>query len=98
MNKLNFLQSFQNLVLDIQEQKNLLLKVLNTLERQQLINPVNNPLLEEWISVKDTCKILDCSEVTLWKLRRDGSINYSRLKRTIRFKKTDVYNYLNEKQ
>lgn len=98
MNKLNFLQSFQNLVLDIQEQKNLLLKVLNTLERQQLLNPVNNPLLEEWISVKDTCKILDCSEVTLWKLRRDGSINYSRLKRTIRFKKTDVYNYLNEKQ
>jgi excisionase family DNA binding protein len=97
MNKLNFLQSFQNLISDSKEQKSLILKILIILERQQ-INPEKYLLQEEWISVKEACKIIGCSEVSLWKLRRDGAINYSRLKRTIRFKKADVFNYLNQKK
>lgn len=98
MKKLNFLESFQNLLLDIQELKRLLLKVLSTLDNNQIAFPENKPLQEEWISVKETCKILGCSEVTLWKLRKDGSLKYSRLRRTIRLKRSDVYNYLNQKK
>ena len=98
MKKLNFLQSFQNLLLEVQELKRLLSKALLILENQSHSKTGNSNPDEEWISVKETCKILGCSEVTLWKLRKENILPYSRLKRTIRFKKTDVFNYLNQRR
>lgn len=96
MKKLDFLSSFQNLLLDVQEIKKLQFKTLNLLENENQVNPNNSNSDDEWISVKETCKILGCSEVTLWKLRKENLLPYSRLKRTIRFKKRDVFNYLNQ--
>lgn len=98
MKKLDFLQSFQNLLLEVQEVKKLQFRALNILENQAHSTTEKPNLNEEWISVKETCKILGCSEVTLWKLRKDNSLPFSRLKRTIRFKKIDVFNYLNQKK
>lgn len=96
MNTANFLKLFHNLTDEVREVKNLQSKTLQILERQKnsTTNSFNSE--EEYISAKETCLILKCSEVTLWKLRRDNLIPYSRLKRTIRFKKSDVYNYLNQ--
>lgn len=98
MKKLNFLQSFQNLLLEVQELKRLLNRALLLLENQSYSATGNCNPDEEWISVKETCKILGCSEVTLWKLRKENILPFSRLKRTIRFKKADVFNYLNQKK
>lgn len=96
MNNANFFKQFHNLIDEVREVKNLQSKTLQILERQKnsSINSFNSD--DEYISVKETCSILKCSEVSLWKLRRDNIIPYSRLKRTIRFKKSDVYNYLNQ--
>lgn len=96
MNTANFLKEFHSLQNEVREVKNLQSKTLQILER--LKNSSSNSFNsdDEYISVKETCSILKCSEVSLWKLRRDNLIPYSRLKRTIRFKKSDVYNYLNQ--
>jgi excisionase family DNA binding protein len=96
MSTANFLKEFHNLKEDVSEIKKLQFKTLQILERQK--NSTTNSFTseEEYISVKETCLILKCSEVSLWKLRRDNKIPYSRLNRTIRFKKSDVYNYLNQ--
>lgn len=98
MKKLDFLKSFENLLVEVQEVKKLQFRALNILENQALLKIEKSNPNEEWISVKETCKILGCSEVTLWKLRRENILPYSRLKRTIRFKKIDVFNYLNQKK
>jgi excisionase family DNA binding protein len=98
MNKLDFLKSFQNLLEEVREVKKLQVSTLNILENQtHFQNEKSNPD-EEWISVKDTCKILSCSEVTLWKLRKENLLPFTRIKRTIRFKKIDILNYLNQKR
>lgn len=98
MKKLDFLKSFENLLFEVQEVKKLQSRALNILENQALVQTDIPNKDEKWISVKATCKILDCSEVTLWKLRKSNTLPYSRLNRTIRFKKTDVFNYLNQKK
>lgn len=98
MKKTDFLKSFENLLIEVQEVKKLQSRALSILENQAHFTTDVSNLNEEWISVKETCKILGCSEVTLWKLRKENSLPYSRLKRTIRFKKIDVYNYLNQKK
>ena len=93
-----FLQSFENLQSEVQDIKTLQQRVLLLLENNLLSTAENSASIEERISVKETCKILGCSEVTLWKLRKDGTLPYSQHKRTIRFKKTDILNYLNQKR
>lgn len=93
-----FLQSFENLQSEVQDIKTLQQRVLLLLENKILITTENSPAIEERISVKETCKILGCSEVTLWKLRKDGTLPFTQHKRTIRFKKTDILNYLNQKR
>jgi len=98
MNKLDFLKSFQNLLEEVREVKKLQVTTLNILENQTHFQKEKSNPDEEWISVKDTCKILSCSEVTLWKLRKENLLPFTRIKRTIRFKKIDVYNYLNQKR
>lgn len=97
MNTQQFLQAFKNLQLEVQELKTLLQRVLLYLENHNGSKTENSLLIEERISVKESCQILGCSEVSLWKLRRDGIIPFTRHKRTIRFKKIDVLNYLNQK-
>ena len=92
-----FLKAFQNLVKEVQELKKLQIQVLNFLQVNESEAVENSNQPPEWISVKQACTILGCSEVTLWKLRKENLIPFSRLKRTIRFKKEDVYNYLNQK-
>lgn len=98
MKKLDFLKSFESLLVEVQDVKNLQLTVLKILENQALLKTDNPNKDEEWISVKESCKILGCSEVTLWKLRKNNVLPFSRLNRTIRFKKTDVFNYLTQKK
>lgn len=98
MNTQQFLQSFENLQLEVQELKTLQQRVLLYLENHNVSKIENSLLIEERISVKETCQILGCSEVTLWKLRKDGTLPYSQHKRTIRFKKIDILNYLNQKR
>lgn len=97
MRKNDFLESFENLVFEVRELKKLSNKTLGILQNQSLMKE-DASISEEWISVKDTCKILGCSEVTLWKLRKESIIPFSRLNRTIRFKKSDILNYLNQIQ
>ncbi|MDD3004492.1 helix-turn-helix domain-containing protein [Flavobacterium sp.] len=98
MKKLDFLKSFESLLIEVQEVKKLQSKALNILENQALFQPDISNKDEEWISVKETCKILGCSEVTLWKLRKSNTLPFSKLNRTIRFKKIEVFNYLNQKK
>ena len=97
MNQLQFLQSFKDLQSEVQELKTLQLRVLLHLENKTPSQKQTPSLTEEWISVKETCKILGCSDVTLWKLRKDGILSYSRLGRRIRFNKSNILNYLNQR-
>jgi excisionase family DNA binding protein len=96
MNTPQFLQSFDNLKKEVQELKTLQQRVLLLLENFRLISADKSSILEDWISVKETCMLLGCSEVTLWKIRKEGIIPFTRIKRTIRFKRIDVLNYLNQ--
>ena len=98
MNTQQFLQSFKALQSEVTELKTLQQRVLLYLENHNGSKIENSLLIEERISVKETCQILGCSEVTLWKLRKDGTLPYSQHKRTIRFKKIDILNYLNQKR
>ncbi|MBC7747793.1 MAG: helix-turn-helix domain-containing protein [Methylotenera sp.] len=97
MNQLQFLQAFKNLQAEVQEVKTLQQRFLLLLENYNASKTENSLLIEERISVKETCQILGLSEVSLWKLRKDGSLPYTQHKRTIRFKKIDILNYLNQK-
>ncbi|MEM8520644.1 helix-turn-helix domain-containing protein [Flavobacterium sp. PL12] len=96
MNQTQFFQSFDNLQEEVKELKALQQRVLLLLENFRLISPEKSSVLEDWISVKETCTLLSCSEVTLWKIRKEGIIPFTRIKRTIRFKRIDVLNYLNQ--
>ena len=97
MNSQTFLQSFENLKSEVQELKTLQQRVLLHLENHNPLQAEIPSLTEEWISVKETCKILGCSDVTLWKLRKNGILSYSRLGRSIRFNKSHILNYLNQR-
>lgn len=98
MNQKQFLSAFEDLQSDVQELKTLQQRTLLFLEKDNSSRTEIPLLIEERISVKETCQILGCSEVTLWKLRKDGTLPYTRHKRTIRFKKIDIINYLNQKR
>jgi len=98
MNQTQFLSAFEDLQSDVQELKTLQQRTLLYLEKDNSSRTEIPLLIEERISVKETCQILGCSEVTLWKLRKDGTLPYTRHKRTIRFKKIDIINYLNQKR
>nr|WP_314834890.1 helix-turn-helix domain-containing protein [uncultured Flavobacterium sp.] len=98
MNQKQFLSAFEDLQSDVQELKTLQLRTLLYLEKDNSSRTEIPLLIEERISVKETCQIIGCSEVTLWKLRKDGTLPYTRHKRTIRFKKIDIINYLNQKR
>ena len=94
----DFLKSFENLQKEVQEVKTLQQRVLLYLESNNGSLTENSAIIEERISVKETCQILKCSEVSLWKLRKDGTLPFTQHKRTIRFKKIDILNYLNQKR
>lgn len=98
MKQLQFLQAFENLQSDVKELKTLHHRILFYFENQNLNKPENSILIEERISVKEACQILGLSEVSVWKLRKDGTLPYTQHKRTIRFKKIDILNYLNQKR
>lgn len=98
MNQSQFLSAFENLQKEVQEVKTILQRVLLYLENKNGTLTENSLIIEERISVKETCQILKCSEVSLWKLRKDGTLPYTQHKRTIRFKKSDIINYLNQKR
>ena len=98
MNNQQFLESFKNLQKEVQEIKTLQQRSLLLLENHNGSKTENSLLIEERISVKETCQILGLSEVSLWKLRKDGTLPYTQHKRTIRFKKIDILNYLNQKR
>lgn len=98
MNSQTFLQSFENLQKEVQEIKTLQQRSLLLLENHNGSKTENSLLIEERISIKETCQILGLSEVSLWKLRKDGTLPYTQHKRTIRFKKIDILNYLNQKR
>lgn len=96
MRKTDFIKSFSNLVQEVKEIKEMQNKTLQFLETKNHNSNSRSQNEVEWITVKEACKILNCSEVTLWKLRRSNLIPFSKLNRTIRFKKLDVHNYLNQ--
>ena len=96
MNTQQFFQSFNNLQEEVKELKALQNRVLLLLENFSLISSDKSSALEDWISVKETCSLLSCSEVSLWKLRKEGTIPFTKIKRTIRYKRIDVLNYLNQ--
>lgn len=98
MNERQFLSAFKNLQQEVQDLKTLQQRVLLILENKRPVTDENSSFIEERISVKETCQILKCSEVSLWKLRKDGTLPYTQHKRTIRFKKSDIINYLNQKR
>ena len=98
MTQPQFLQSFENLKTEVQELKTLQQRVLLYLENHNGSQTEIPLLIEERISIKETCQILGLSEVSLWKLRKDGTLPYTQHKRTIRFKKIDILNYLNQKR
>ena len=94
----DFLSAFEKLQSDVKVQATQLQRVLLYLENHNGIKTENSLIIEERISVKETCQILGLSEVSLWKLRKDGTLPYTQHKRTIRFKKIDILNYLNQKR
>lgn len=98
MNEPQFLSAFNNLQSVVQEIKTLQQRVLLYLENNNGTSTEHSVIIEERITVKESCQILKCSEVTLWKLRKDGTLPYTKHKRTIRFKKIDIINYLNQKR
>lgn len=98
MNQQQFLSAFKNLQNEVHEAKTLLQRALLYLENNDGGLTGNSTIIEERISVKETCQILKCSEVSLWKLRKNGTLPYTQHKRTIRFKKIDILNYLNQKR
>lgn len=98
MNQQQFLSAFEKLQSDVQGQTTQLQRVLLYLENHNGNKTENSLIIEERISVKETCQILGLSEVSVWKLRKDGTLPYTQHKRTIRFKKIDILNYLNQRR
>ena len=98
MNRFQFLSAFEKLNSNVEEVKTLQKRALLLLENCNHDKSKIPLLIEERISVKEACQILSCSEVTLWKLRKNGVLPFTQHKRTIRFKKIDILNYLNQKR
>jgi excisionase family DNA binding protein len=96
MTQYQFLQSFENLQSEVQEVKTLLQRVLIISENKVTTKTDPPSLTEEWVTVKEGCKILKCSDVTLWKLRKKGTLPYSKLNGSVRLKKSILLNYLNQ--
>lgn len=96
MKNQDFLKSFENLLIEVQHIKTMQERTFVLLQEAKANKSENLLLEEECITVKDACRILGCSEVHLWKLRKEGTIPFTKHNRTIRFKKTDILNYINQ--
>jgi predicted DNA-binding transcriptional regulator AlpA len=96
MSNIKFLKQFETLSRDVKELKNGQLQILKLLEDEKAKSKGISNHIREWISAKEACQIIGCSDVHLWKLRKAAEIPFTQIKRTIRFKKIDIINYLNQ--
>lgn len=82
----------ETLVLSIRVNNDLLNKLIElSLSNNESPDRVTS---EIYLNSKEVCSILKCSSVTLWKLRKNKEIRFTKLNNTIRFKQSDVYQYL----
>ena len=96
MTNSEFLESFNALLLDVKEIKKAQSQLLTLLERVPLTHEPNDHYELDWLSPKQVCQIIGCSEVTLWKFRKNNQIPFSRVNRSIRFKKSDVMRFITQ--
>ena len=56
----------------------------------------NKLLKEEWMSGEEACEFLNVSKKSLQRYRDAGKLAYSRAGRAVRYKKSDILNFLNK--
>lgn len=80
-------------------QNNDLLSVLirNSYNTISSVDPFSKRMSEQpdiFLNSKETCDLLKCSNVTLWKLRKSNKIPFFKINGAVRFRRTDVINYI----
>ena len=53
---------------------------------------------EELLTTKEACQYLKCSDVKLWRLRRDGLIPFTKCGRTILITKSDLEHFIGKQK
>jgi len=53
---------------------------------------------EELLTTKEACQYLKCSDVKLWRLRKDGMIPFTKCGRTILIAKSDLQDFINNQK
>jgi excisionase family DNA binding protein len=80
-------------------QNNDLLKtfIQNSFSIQPDAESFNQRLSEQseiFLNSKEACELLKCSSVTLWKLRKANEIPFLKNNTAVRFRRTDIINYI----
>lgn len=67
-------------------------------ELKQLLSIKSQPIKEnELLTIKEVCKILQCSKTTLWNWDNKGILVPIRTGRMVRYKKSEIENFINSK-
>jgi len=53
---------------------------------------------QELLTTKEVCKFLKCSDVKLWRLRKEGIIPFTKCGRTILILKSDLQDYVSNQK
>lgn len=54
------------------------------------------PVEDEYLTIKEACRFLKCSETKLWRIRKAGKLKSTDNGRSKLIKKSDIEQYLNE--
>ena len=98
MRKTSLLGLIQTLIMLIGRNNDLLESIIsNSSITQNFVNHDEqslSPTSEIFLNSKEACDLLKCSNVTLWKLRKADKIPFLKINTAVRFRRSDVINYI----
>jgi len=59
---------------------------------------MENEMTDQLLTDKEAAKFLRSSQVTLWRLRRDGALGFNRVASKILYRRSELENYLQRNQ
>ena len=59
---------------------------------------MDNKITDELLTDKEAAKFLRSSQVTLWRLRRDGILPFNRIASKLIYRRSDLENFLTRNQ
>ncbi|WP_081990148.1 helix-turn-helix domain-containing protein [Psychroserpens sp. Hel_I_66] len=95
MNKHSLKGLLKTLIVLISQNNDLLEKLIREYNNSPfLTSSESNP--DIFLNTKEVCMMLKCSSVTLWKLRRDKKIRFLKFDKNIRFRQSDVVQFITQ--